>query len=71
MVGHPARHVSGMARREKSVSVSALFNAASVVAQGEVRQTYAKRDLPNYQVFDERRYFVPGPGSLRGGGARR
>jgi NAD+ synthase (glutamine-hydrolysing) len=23
-------------------------------------QTYAKRELPNYQVFDERRYFVPG-----------
>ena len=60
VVGHPARHVSGMARRQKSVSVSALFNAASVVTQGEVRQTYAKRELPNYQVFDERRYFVPG-----------
>lgn len=60
VVGHPARHVSGMARREKSVSVSALFNAASVVTQGVVRQTYAKRELPNYQVFDERRYFVPG-----------
>ena len=22
--------------------------------------TYAKRELPNYQVFDERRYFTPG-----------
>ena len=60
VVGHPARHVSGMGRREKSVSVAALFNAASVVVQGEVLQTYAKRHLPNYQVFDERRYFVPG-----------
>jgi NAD+ synthase (glutamine-hydrolysing) len=25
--------------------------------------TYAKRELPNYQVFDERRYFVPGQGT--------
>ena len=26
-------------------------------------ETYAKRELPNYQVFDERRYFTPGQGS--------
>ena len=25
-----------------------------------VRASYAKRELPNYQVFDERRYFTPG-----------
>ena len=60
VVGHPARDVAGSARREKSVSVAALFNAASVVLEGVVAQTYAKRKLPNYQVFDERRYFVPG-----------
>src|SRR6185369_17122444 len=28
-----------------------------------VRETYAKRELPNYQVFDERRYFTPGQGT--------
>jgi NAD+ synthase (glutamine-hydrolysing) len=60
LVGHPARHAKGTAKREKSVSVSALFNAASVVVGGQVTQTYAKRHLPNYQVFDERRYFEPG-----------
>src|SRR5690606_3206984 len=27
---------------------------------GHIEQTYAKRELPNYQVFDERRYFVAG-----------
>ena len=27
---------------------------------GAVIATYAKRELPNYQVFDERRYFTPG-----------
>ena len=60
VVGHPARQALGPGRRERSVSVSALFNAASVVVNGEVTRTYAKRELPNYQVFDERRYFVPG-----------
>jgi NAD+ synthase (glutamine-hydrolysing) len=27
---------------------------------GRVLGTYCKRELPNYQVFDERRYFVSG-----------
>jgi NAD+ synthase (glutamine-hydrolysing) len=38
------------------------FNAASVLREGQVVATYAKRELPNYQVFDERRYFTPGTG---------
>ncbi|OJV42738.1 NAD+ synthase, partial [Hydrogenophaga sp. 70-12] len=33
---------------------------ATVLCEGRVVATYAKRELPNYQVFDERRYFVPG-----------
>ena len=37
-----------------------LFNAAAVVADGRVQTVYHKIDLPNYGVFDERRYFVPG-----------
>ena len=44
----------------KSVSVPRVFNAASVLAGGSVAATYCKRELPNYQVFDERRYFVSG-----------
>ena len=46
--------------RSKSVSVPRVFNAASVLAGGLVAATYCKRELPNYQVFDERRYFVSG-----------
>jgi NAD+ synthase (glutamine-hydrolysing) len=46
--------------RSKSVSVPRVFNAASVLAGGRVEATYCKRELPNYQVFDERRYFVSG-----------
>jgi len=37
-----------------------LFNAAAVVRGGRVLATYHKRLLPNYGVFDERRYFTPG-----------
>ena len=33
-----------------------LYNAASVLCEGRVLGTY-KRELPNYSVFDEQRYF--------------
>ncbi|WP_433343749.1 NAD+ synthase [Micromonospora sp. CA-111912] len=35
-------------------------NAAAVLHGGEVVATYFKHHLPNYGVFDEDRYFVPG-----------
>ena len=58
VVGHP----SGGDSRTRSVAVQNRFNAASVLREGQVVATYAKRELPNYQVFDERRYFTPGSG---------
>ena len=58
VVGHP----SGGDTRTRSVAVQKRFNMASVLRHGVVEQTYAKRELPNYQVFDERRYFSPGQG---------
>ncbi|MBN2621956.1 MAG: NAD+ synthase, partial [Acidimicrobiales bacterium] len=39
-----------------------LYNAAAVCAFGRVQATYRKRNLPNYAVFDEQRYFAPGTG---------
>lgn len=36
-----------------------LFNAASVLQDGEIVATYHKQILPNYSVFDEKRYFTP------------
>jgi NAD+ synthase (glutamine-hydrolysing) len=36
---------------------SILYNSASVLRDGRVEATYRKRELPNYNVFDERRYF--------------
>jgi NAD+ synthase (glutamine-hydrolysing) len=56
VVGHP----SGGDERSRSVSVPRRFNLASVLCEGQVVARYAKRELPNYQVFDERRYFTPG-----------
>ena len=38
-----------------------VFNAASVLRDGSIEQTYRKRELPNYAVFDERRYFDVDP----------
>ena len=35
-------------------------NSLAIVADGEVQGIYRKCDLPNYGVFDERRYFEPG-----------
>ena len=37
-----------------------LYNAAGVLHGGELTAEYCKRELPNYQVFDEKRYFAPG-----------
>ena len=37
-----------------------LFNSAAVLHQGKIVTKYRKIHLPNYGVFDERRYFTPG-----------
>ena len=51
VVGHP------------EAAGAVVFNAASVIRDGRVEATYRKRELPNYAVFDERRYFAPGDGA--------
>ena len=56
VVGHP----SGDDKRTRSVAVQQRYNMASVFCEGRLIASYAKRELPNYQVFDERRYFIPG-----------
>ena len=48
IVGHPKRTSAG------------LQNYASVLRGGKVIAAYAKQELPNHEVFDEVRYFVPG-----------
>jgi NAD+ synthetase len=36
------------------------YNALAVLRDGRVCATYRKQNLPNYTVFDEERYFLPG-----------
>jgi NAD+ synthase (glutamine-hydrolysing) len=48
IVGHPKKTSAG------------LQNYASVLQNGKVIAGYAKQELPNHEVFDEVRYFVPG-----------
>ncbi len=47
IVGHPL-----------SEGTDAQYNAASVLCEGAVIHTYRKHALPNYTVFDEKRYFT-------------
>lgn len=37
-----------------------LYNAASIIKDGRIVATYHKYHLPNYSVFDEKRYFAAG-----------
>ena len=60
VVGHPHQWGDRVDERTKSHAVQQRFNAASVLVAGAVSATYCKRELPNYQVFDERRYFASG-----------
>jgi NAD+ synthase (glutamine-hydrolysing) len=60
VVGHPHQFGGQGDIRSKSIAVQRRFNAASVLTGGRVVATYCKRELPNYQVFDERRYFASG-----------
>ncbi|RZU03075.1 NAD+ synthase [Rivibacter subsaxonicus] len=58
VLGHPQSLAEDV--RTRSLAVQRRVNAATVIHRGELLGSYAKRELPNYQVFDERRYFVSG-----------
>ena len=60
VVGHPHQFGERGDVRSKSHAVQQRYNAASVLTGGRIAATYCKRELPNYQVFDERRYFASG-----------
>lgn len=48
LVGYPQAHPAGVG------------NSLAVLADGELVTSYRKQLLPNYGVFDERRYFIAG-----------
>jgi NAD+ synthase (glutamine-hydrolysing) len=61
VVGHPHQEeLSPDARSRSITTLPRRFNAASLLSAGRVVASYFKRELPNYQVFDERRYFASG-----------
>ncbi len=37
-----------------------IYNAAAFIEEGAIKTIYHKNELPNYGVFDEKRYFRPG-----------
>ena len=39
---------------------AAIYNSAALVSGGMVAAIHRKAELPNYKVFDEKRYFQPG-----------
>ena len=50
--------------QDLGVPRGAPMNCAAVIHGGKVSASYAKHHLPNYGVFDEYRYFVPGERAL-------
>jgi NAD+ synthase (glutamine-hydrolysing) len=49
IVGHPTRAHEG------------CYNSLSILYKGQKIRLYHKQNLPNYEIFDEARYFLPGP----------
>ncbi len=62
IVGHPHVVVDVDAGQSGHIGErrERLFNAASLIRHGRIVHTYLKQRLPNYQVFDEKRYFETG-----------
>jgi len=62
-----AKHCTGTAalvghvRPNDSPTGRLLLNAAALLADGACMATHVKTLLPSYDVFDETRYFEPGP----------
>ncbi|MCE5278351.1 MAG: NAD+ synthase [Planctomycetaceae bacterium] len=51
----------GFVRRNPAASGRPLQNCAALLSEGKIQHIYAKALLPTYDVFDETRYFEPGP----------
>ena len=45
---------------DRDARTGEIFNAAAICRNGAVLGVYRKQLLPNYNVFDEQRYFAPG-----------
>jgi NAD+ synthase (glutamine-hydrolysing) len=65
IVGFPESVPSSSSSSSSSSSTTTcVYNSAAVIAAGAVKAIYRKFHLPNYGVFDERRYFTAGSDPL-------
>lgn len=64
VVGYVGQGATGMELSSRSLMMGAghhaLTNAAAILTERRIVASYSKWLLPNYGVFDERRYFYPG-----------
>jgi NAD+ synthase (glutamine-hydrolysing) len=60
IVGFPEAALSS----SSSATSTCVYNSAAVIASGTIKAVYRKFHLPNYGVFDERRYFTAGSDPL-------
>ncbi|AIO31105.1 NAD+ synthase [Burkholderia cenocepacia] len=63
LVGHPLRGAPGVDGNangpiERGMPPTDTYNAVSLIVGGAIVGTYRKQDLPNADVFDEKRYFA-------------
>jgi NAD+ synthase (glutamine-hydrolysing) len=70
---HCERHLKDIVKKSKGLTAAVGFphlskngryNAAAIIQDGKWVKTYHKVELPNYGVFDEKRYFRPGRSPL-------
>jgi NAD+ synthase (glutamine-hydrolysing) len=65
-----AKKVSGLTAVVGFVDADAkgkIYNAAAVIEEGSIKSICRKRELPNYGVFDEKRYFSSGESETSNG----
>ena len=60
----PTPGLIGFPEKNEGDAGEPFFNAAAWCMEGSVTQTFRKRLLPTYDVFDEDRYFAPGNSTL-------
>ncbi len=58
---HDVAALVGFAERNAQPFGRPLFNAVALLHHGRILAVWRKRLLPTYDVFDEARYFEPGP----------
>ncbi len=59
-LAHKIHGVSVVTGFVDSDATGKIYNAAAIITDGRLQEVYYKQELPNYGVFDEKRYFSIG-----------